>query len=65
VICLLLGGEVPVILRPDGEKEPDEQEEKTRFTFVGECYLDGYMDGEGLPDTDDFDSYEWDVFHIV
>ncbi|KAI9860802.1 MAG: hypothetical protein M1813_005725 [Trichoglossum hirsutum] len=40
LICLLLGGEVPVLLRryDDG------------YIFIGECYVHGLMDGEGLVD---------------
>jgi Heterokaryon incompatibility protein (HET) len=38
VIALLLGGEVPIVLRPKGDK----------YTLVGECFVDGVMDGEGL-----------------
>jgi hypothetical protein len=38
IVALLLGGEVPIILRPDGHD----------YTFGGECYIHGFMDGEGL-----------------
>jgi len=42
VVCLMLGGEVPLLLRPSvGEPEG-------KYTFAGECYLHGFMDGEGL-----------------
>jgi hypothetical protein len=40
-IALLLGGEVPVIIRPREDK---------KYTFVDECYLHGFMRGEGLVD---------------
>lgn len=33
--CVLEGGDVPVILRPDGKE----------FVLVGECYVHGIMDG--------------------
>ncbi|KAI0551286.1 heterokaryon incompatibility protein-domain-containing protein [Xylaria curta] len=36
-ICVLLGGEVPFIIRPTG---------KGTYTLIGECYVDGIMDGE-------------------
>ena len=39
-VAFLLGGEVPVILRRD----PDDG----KYTFVGECYMHGFMDGEAL-----------------
>jgi Heterokaryon incompatibility protein (HET) len=38
VIALLLGGEVPIVLRPKNGK----------YIFIGECFVDGMMDGEGL-----------------
>ncbi|KAI1119815.1 heterokaryon incompatibility protein-domain-containing protein [Nemania abortiva] len=36
-ICVLVGGEVPFVVRPTG---------RGTYTFVGECYIDGIMDGE-------------------
>lgn len=36
--CILIRGDVPVILRQDGES----------FTLVGECYVHGVMEGEAL-----------------
>lgn len=41
IICLMMGGDVPLVLRADPQDEG-------RYTFVGECYLHGFMDGEGL-----------------
>ena len=41
VITLLLGGEVPVVLRPLGD-------EVGHYTYIAECYVHGFMDGEGL-----------------
>ena len=43
VIAMLLGGEVPVALRPL-ENQPG------HYTFVSECYIHGFMDGESLVD---------------
>ncbi len=42
VIAMLLGGEVPVVLRP--------LDESGHYTFVAECYIHGFMDGESLVD---------------
>lgn len=39
-IAFLLGGETPYILRSD----PTDG----KYTFVGECYMHGFMDGEAL-----------------
>ena len=41
VITMLLGGEVPVVLRPFGD-------EVGNYTYIAECYVHGFMDGEGL-----------------
>jgi hypothetical protein len=41
VICILFGCSVPVVLRKVGRTD--------RYTFVGECYVHGMMDGEALP----------------
>ena len=43
IITMLLGGQVPIILRP--------LDETTRqYAFVGECYVHGFIDGESLID---------------
>ncbi|KAH7333365.1 heterokaryon incompatibility protein-domain-containing protein [Rhexocercosporidium sp. MPI-PUGE-AT-0058] len=39
LVCVLLGCSIPVLLRPVGEDT---------FELVGECYLDGFMDGEAV-----------------
>ncbi|KAI0515179.1 heterokaryon incompatibility protein-domain-containing protein [Xylaria bambusicola] len=36
-ICILVGGEVPFVVRPT---------RRGTYTIVGECYVDGVMDGE-------------------
>ncbi|CAG9994502.1 unnamed protein product [Clonostachys byssicola] len=38
-ICVLTGGEVPFAVRPTGSGT---------YTLLGECYVDGIMDGEAL-----------------
>ena len=43
VIAMLLGGVVPFVLRPL-ENNPG------HYTFVSECYIHGFMDGESLID---------------
>lgn len=50
-VAILFGGNVPYILRPL---------EKHQWHFVGECYLDGYMNGEALDNEGkDAQSHEW------
>jgi len=38
IICVIYGCSVPVVLR----------EEEGSFTFIGECFLHGFMDGEAI-----------------
>ncbi|KAF4628209.1 hypothetical protein G7Y89_g9940 [Cudoniella acicularis] len=40
-ICILFGCSVPVVLR--------KVQGSDRYTFIGECYVHGIMDGESLP----------------
>ena len=40
VICVLFGCSVPLLLRQRHSQE--------EYEFIGECYLDGYMNGEAL-----------------
>jgi Heterokaryon incompatibility protein (HET) len=46
LICILYGCNVPVLLRPVdlGRQGPDHP----RYRFVGECYVDGLMNGESF-----------------
>ncbi|KAL6859524.1 heterokaryon incompatibility protein domain-containing protein [Trichoderma novae-zelandiae] len=44
LVCVLFGCSVPVLLRRSGD------EEEGTFTLIGECFLDGFMDGAGLGD---------------
>jgi Heterokaryon incompatibility protein (HET) len=39
IVCVLYGCSVPIVLR---------EEETGGFTFVGECFLHGFMDGEAI-----------------
>jgi len=39
MVCVLYGCHIPVVLRPNG---------RGTVEFVGECYVDGFMNGEGL-----------------
>lgn len=40
LVCILFGCSVPVVLR--------ETSESGTFSFVGECYVDGFMEGEAM-----------------
>lgn len=41
LVVVLFGCSVPVVLRPVSDLD-------NTYEFVGECYLDGYMNGEGI-----------------
>lgn len=47
LVCVLIGCSVPVLLRQCKSCVGEET-----FTFVGECFLDGFMEGQGLNDPD-------------
>lgn len=56
LVCVLFGCSIPVILR---ERKGDEA---GTFEFIGECYLDGFMNGEALDKEHGFVEEE---FHIA
>ncbi|KAJ9637159.1 hypothetical protein H2199_007445 [Coniosporium tulheliwenetii] len=45
-VWVLYGGRLPFILRPRNE-EPDSSGARY-YTFIGDCYLDGFMDGRAV-----------------
>ena len=52
-VWILQGGKVPFILRPckddaEGEASRSELGADCPYTLVGDCYLDGFMDGEAI-----------------
>ncbi len=42
LICILFGCSVPVLLRPKTKGE------NPTYSFIGECYIHGMMDGEAI-----------------
>lgn len=54
LICILFGCSVPVVLR---EKKAQGQTTK-EYKFIGECYVDGMMDGEAIEELSKFE-HEW------
>lgn len=48
VVCLLLGGDAPFVLRPSGA----ECEGKGTYVLVGDCYVHGLMHEEGMTVSD-------------
>ena len=51
-ICILLGGNVPYLLRPRTSSALDDAGNKT-WEFIGECYVRGIMDGEAMDQISD------------
>lgn len=50
-ICVLFGCNVPVILRPypqEGDDNTGSAKLAGMYEFIGECYVDGFMNGEAL-----------------
>ena len=47
-ICILFGCSVPVVLREARHIPTSDKDKGTHFEFVGECYVDGMMDGEAV-----------------
>jgi hypothetical protein len=45
-VWIACGGNMPLILRPVAESNPASPDWQPRCTLVGDCYVDGYMDGE-------------------
>jgi hypothetical protein len=53
MVCILLGGATPFVLRPLG---------RDRYRLVGECYVHGIMDGEAM---DDLSNREYELRDIT
>ncbi|KAL9617413.1 MAG: hypothetical protein Q9160_007770, partial [Pyrenula sp. 1 TL-2023] len=47
-IWALFGGRVPFLLRPYPHSEPPDGSSARVYHFMGECYYDGFMFGEGV-----------------
>lgn len=48
MLCIVMGAEVPFLLRPLSNSEGEVSEKGKFYALVGECYVQGLMDGEGL-----------------
>jgi len=48
MICVFMGAQVPFLLRPISKIHVGEASEEKCYALVGECYVHGLMDGEGL-----------------
>lgn len=49
-VFVIPGGKTPFILRPLGERHIHGLGKMPCYQFIGECFLDGFMDGEGMRD---------------
>ncbi len=54
VVCILLGGSVPYVLRPNGDK----------WEFISDCYADGIMFGEAMERTKE-DGFQYEDFTLI
>ncbi len=48
MLCLIMGAQVPFVLRPLSDSDADWIDGERLYALVGECYVHGMMDGEGL-----------------
>ena len=48
MVCLILGGQVPFVFRQFQTSDIDRSRKEQSYALVGECYVHGMMDGEGL-----------------
>lgn len=48
LICLFMGAQVPFVLRPISDSAGEISGGKQCYALVGECYVHGMMDGDGL-----------------
>ena len=55
VVVILYGGAVPFLLRPT--------DSPSFYTFVGECYLEGFMKGEAF--ASEGHAFEENIFRLV
>jgi hypothetical protein len=53
LIVILYGGPVPYVLRAQTSTTDDEPELSSKYEFVGECYLQGYMGGRGIEEKEE------------
>lgn len=52
LICVVVGGRVPLVLRLMEMSDEMRNSEDRRYTFVGDCYVHGIMDGEAMYGSD-------------
>jgi len=51
-VFVIPGGKTPFLLRPLGPRHVPGIGIKPCYHFLGDCYLHGFMDGEGMRDFD-------------
>ena len=47
-VCVLSGGRMPYVLRPSHKKTGEHSGDSPEYTFVGDAYVHGLMDGEAI-----------------
>jgi hypothetical protein len=53
VVVILYGGPVPYVVRPSTGAKGIVQEPSNKYEFVGECYLQGCMEGRGIEEQEE------------
>lgn len=53
LICVILGCDVPLVLRPVGDQ----------YELIGDCYMDGIMEGQAMKDVEE-GRIEWETFDL-
>jgi hypothetical protein len=63
-VAVLNGGNVPYLLRAE-DGEDDSKVESARYKFVGECYLEGYMFGRAMDESEGYEKLPTQVFDLI
>ncbi|KAF2132337.1 hypothetical protein P153DRAFT_429489 [Dothidotthia symphoricarpi CBS 119687] len=63
-IWLLAGGQVPYVLRPCDAKPHESNDSTPRYTFQGDCYIHGIMEGEFFEGKQQ-DEISFETVHIL
>jgi hypothetical protein len=64
ILVVLYGGPVPYVLRELPDSHRDTEGLAKRYEFVGECYLESYMDGRGIRDNEQ-QGLQTEIFSLI
>jgi hypothetical protein len=63
ILVVLYGGPVPYVLRELPGLHRATHQPAKRYEFIGECYLESYMDGRGIKDNEQ--GVETEIFSLI